>query len=117
MYIITNNWHMPRSQAIFEYVLSLPYSTDSNKKSNHLRNRKFKLHFEPVEAGVDEEVGKARRMREQQSLKTFNEKTKKEFNSMQSFHDWLFTKHIAYAAIRHTIPRNENLDKETLKTY
>lgn len=116
IYIITNNWHMPRSQAIFEYVFSLPYSIDSNKKSN-LRSRKFQLHFEPVDAGVDEEVGKARRIREQQSLKTFNEKTKKEFNSMQSFHDWLFTKHIAYAAIRHTIPRNENLDKETLKTY
>lgn len=116
IYIITNNWHMPRSQAIFEYVFSLPYST--NDKKNRLRaNRKFQLHFEQVEDGVDEEIAKARRKREQQSLQTFNEKTKKEFTSMQQFHDWIFTKHLAYAASRHTIPRNENIDKETLKTY
>jgi len=116
IYIITNKWHMPRSQAIFEYIFSLPYSADK-KKANLRPNKKFHLYFEPVEDGVDEEVGKARRKREEQSLKTFNEKTKNEFSSMQEFHDWLFTKHTAYAAIRHTIPRNENLDIETLKTY
>jgi len=112
IYIITNNWHMPRSQEIFSYVFNLPYS---NK--NPRNNRKFNLHFEPVDDGLDEEISKARRKREAESLKTFNEKTKKEFTSMQQFHDWIFTKHVAYAAIRHTIPRNQNLDKETLKTY
>jgi hypothetical protein len=102
---------MPRSKEIFAYVFSLPYS------NNIKNNRKFNLYFEPVDDGLDEEISKARRKREAESLKTFNEKTKKEFTSMQQFHDWIFTKHVAYAAIRHTIPRNQNLDKETLKTY
>ena len=59
IYIITNKWHMPRSQAIFEYVFSLPYSADKNK-SNLRPNKKLHLHFEPVEDGVDEEVGLGR---------------------------------------------------------
>ena len=105
IYIITNKWHMPRSQAIFEYIFTLPYSSTDKKKSN-LRPKTFHLHFEPVEDGVNEEVGKARRKREEQSLKTFNEKTKNEFSSMQEFHHWLFTKHTACLLYTSPSPRD-----------
>src|SRR5574342_1392744 len=85
--IITSQFHMPRTIAIFKWIFSLKPS-------------RFNYELDFVEApdkGIDEKIMKARREKEKHSLKQIT-KTKKRINSLSKLHRWLFTKHQAYAA-------------------
>lgn len=83
--IITSEFHMPRTQAIFEWVYSLtPAPLD------------YQLEFIPSDNGdIDPKTLKLRLKRETQSLAKLNQ-TKTSITTLKQFHHWLFSQHQAY---------------------
>lgn len=84
--VITSEFHMARTQSIFEWV----YRLERLPKDHQ-------LSFETVsDAGIDQAVLDARQCKEEKSLKTLLE-TASEIHSLRDFHQWLFREHGAYA--------------------
>lgn len=101
--IITSEFHMPRTEAIFRWVFSLTPSTVG-----------YELAFVAVpDAGMTTDVLEARRRKEQRSLESLVP-LQAEYKTLASFHRWLFTKHAAYALDK---PLREKADSLLLETY
>lgn len=117
LYIVTNNWHMDRTKAIFDVVFNLPYSIPI--PSYPYQTRTYELIYNPVDAGLEAEIFAVRSMREGRSLKEFNRHTKLQFQSLHELHNWMFTEHSAYSALRYTLESSSsnNLSAEVLKSY
>ncbi len=116
VYIITNDWHMPRTQAMFQHVFDLP-AVKAGSSSNFLCqvHNTPKLVFEAVQPGLSPDLLEVRRAREVTSLQEF-QKNKHAYADMVELHTYMFTQHSAYAASRLTHPRAP-LDKTVLATY
>ncbi|HEY4365265.1 MAG TPA: YdcF family protein [Bryobacteraceae bacterium] len=88
LHIITSDFHLARTQAIFEWVFGL----DSEAP--------YQLSFEAVE---DSDMPPAlladRQHRELQSLQAL-QKLAPTINSLEGLHRWLFTHHAAYSSTR-----------------
>lgn len=105
---------MDRTKALFNYVFSLPATQSWYSK---FMKRKYNIEYVPVASGIsDESLLKVRREKELASLQTFEKTIRHEFDSMLTFHDWIFTKHKAYATSRHS-NKVDSIDPELLKTY
>jgi hypothetical protein len=123
IYIITNDWHMPRTQAIFSHIFSLPLHTPHTniRTQTHTYPTYYDLKFISAPPGIDDkELLALRKGREQESLRAFNAQTKKVLTSMQVMHQWLFTQHAAYATKRFTTAtggNNSSFNAALLKTY
>lgn len=88
--VITSEFHMTRSKAIFERVFALPSGTRANSS--------FSLEFSTTpNTGLDQESIESRRDRERKSLTTWLWKART-FTSIQSLSEWLFSEHQCYAA-------------------
>lgn len=85
--ILTSEFHMPRTEAIFRWLYGLDAGTPS-----------YELTFEATpDVGFDRKVLHERRNREQISLQELQE-TQTGIHTMVDFHRWLFSKHALYAA-------------------
>lgn len=84
--VITSEFHMSRTRAIFEWVFSiLPCPIE------------YKLDFiEVSDDGLDEELVNLRIEKEKESLLKLNA-TKEKICNLSQFHDWLYSQHAAYA--------------------
>jgi len=111
LYIVTNEWHMPRTRAMFQHVFGLPSETTTMC----LARAPPKLHFIEVAAGLEPALLEVRRQREQASLAAF-EAGKDAYSDLEQLHAYMFTQHAAYAASRLTHARVP-LDKDVLATY
>ena len=112
--VVTNEWHMDRTKALFNHVFSLPTTTSLISK---FFKRKYHIEYVPVGSGIaDENLLKVRREKETASLQTFEKSVKHEFNSLLTLHDWIFTQHKAYATSRHS-NKVDSINPELLKTY
>jgi hypothetical protein len=101
--IITSEFHMPRTEAIFRWVFALTPVTAA-----------YELTFVAVpDVGMTTDVVEARRRKEQVSLESLGP-LRAEYNTLASFHRWLFTKHAAYALEK---PLREKADSLLLETY
>jgi hypothetical protein len=84
--VITSAFHMPRTREVFDFVFNLS------------PKRGFKLGFESTpDAGLSDSLLAARKQREEESLEKFREGVKG-IGTLAGFHEWLFTRHEAYAA-------------------
>lgn len=84
--IITSEFHMPRSQAIFEWIYGL----------NNSFLKPYKLYFESVsDKKINSKIINPRVEKEQISLQKLFE-TKKDITNLKKLHQWLFRKHGAY---------------------
>ncbi|MGB0467667.1 MAG: YdcF family protein [Pontibacterium sp.] len=102
--IITSEFHMPRTRAIFEFIFG-PCFTD----------QPCELSFETVsDKGLDESVLQQRRLREQQSLEQFLQRSAR-VTRIEQLHQWLFSEHKAYSFAEPD--RREVLDKRVLASY
>lgn len=101
--IITSEFHMPRSKAIFEWIFGL----------NNSFFKPYKLDFESVsDFKINSKIINPRIEKEQKSLhKLFEIKNK--ITNLKQFHQWLFNKHGAYAL---KFNRDKN-SAQTLKSY
>ncbi len=85
--VVTSEFHMPRTEAIFRWIFSLP-PTDTP----------YRLAFFSVpDIGMPEEGLAARRAKELASLTRIPELIEC-YRTLRDVHRWLFTRHGAYAA-------------------
>jgi len=84
--IITSEFHMPRSKAIFEWIFGL----------NNSFPKPYKLYFESVsDKKINSKIIIPRIEKEQRSLQKLFE-TKKNITNLKQLHQWLFREHGAY---------------------
>jgi hypothetical protein len=101
--IITSEFHMPRTKAIFEWVFGL----DGDN---------YELAFEASpNRGLTAAGLEARTAREQRSLGNV-QKLRSSITTLRDFHRWLFTEHDAYSAEGRSRPRPP-LDPATMESY
>ncbi len=87
--IITSDFHMPRTEAIFRWV----YGLDDPGNS-------YQLIFESVpDTGIPDKALEARVEKERKSLIQF-EDTRNRIHSLQQLHDWMYSEHAAYSVYR-----------------
>ncbi|MEM7067203.1 MAG: YdcF family protein, partial [Cyanobacteria bacterium P01_B01_bin.77] len=83
--VVTSEFHMPRTKAIFEWIYRLEGLPQDHQ-----------ISYETVsDDGIDKAVLEARQQREEKSLKTLLE-TAGKIHSLRDFHQWLFRDHGAY---------------------
>jgi len=100
--IITSDFHMPRSQAIFEWIYKL-------------WRYECKLEFVEVSTKyLDNEIMQARTDREKRSLVTFHQVMNK-IKTIQDFHCWFYREHQAYNCNFNN--DKEEIDQITSKSY
>lgn len=128
LYVITNSWHMDRTRAIFDTVFSLcQYDTFlsgcylslflPDRVRSVLYPSAYSLQYIPVEHGMNDNTMLSSRIsREAKSLDSFIHSTKKEWNTFEQMHQWIFTQHAAYATKRFDM-KQQVLSPEVLKTY
>lgn len=108
--VITSDFHMPRTRAIFEWIYSLQSDTFTEVQIEYL---------EVTSDGLDSEIINIRKLREEKSLLDLQEKISK-IKTLESFHTWFFNQHKAYNCyFVDNIPgkSDSNLNPNILKTY
>ncbi|MEM6837092.1 MAG: YdcF family protein [Cyanobacteria bacterium P01_C01_bin.120] len=86
LHTVTSAFHLPRTQAIFEWVFGLPPHATA-----------FHLTFESVpNVGLTAAVLQARTKREGASLATV-QPLQRQLTTLSALHQWLYTEHAAYA--------------------
>ena len=101
--IITSEFHMPRSKAIFKWIFGL----------NNYFFKPYKLDFVSVsDSKINSKIISYRIEKEQKSLLKLLE-TKKNINNLKQLHKWLFNKHGAYTL---KFIRDKN-STQVLKSY
>lgn len=101
--VVTSQFHMPRTQAVFEKVFSL---------NNSWLNPYTLVFAAASDSGLRSEVIKPRIEKENRSLEKFN-LIKKNISDLKTLHDWLFQEHGAYT-LKITPDNNST---EVLKSY
>jgi len=136
--IVTNDWHMPRTKAMFSHVFSLPGDASCNnvdqngqegstswtnfffrtlaKSCSSRLDARMDISYQSVASGLDNSLLTARKEREAKSLLTFRSLAMG-ISDMRAMHTHMFTRHNAYATKRLTQRTHERLDPEVLKSY
>lgn len=100
--VITSDFHMPRTQAIFEFIFGERFS-----------DREYSLWFDSVsDEGLDQAVIAERRLREARSLQQFQARSA-QVENLEQLHRWLFVEHNAYRLTG----QREVLDPAVLASY
>lgn len=100
--IITSDFHMQRTRAIFEWIFRLPPTIHD-----------YEIEFESApDRGLTTQALAARVQREEKSLANLN-KTIQKVNNLEDFIIWLYREHAAYAPNKPFKP----LSPDELKSY
>jgi len=100
--VVTSEFHMPRTKAIFEWVFHLPPLPF-----------KYQLDFESTpNEGLSSQAQAARIQREESSLANLRNTIQK-INTLDKFINWLYKEHTAYAVDKPSKP----LSDDELKSY
>jgi uncharacterized SAM-binding protein YcdF (DUF218 family) len=90
--IVTSEFHMPRTAAIFEWIYNLDRPATP-----------YDLHFHSVpNVGIDDTTLQARIDKEREGLNGMS-KLRENIPSLQALHSWLFTQHNAYSVAGHAL--------------
>mmetsp|Transcript_32779 Transcript_32779/g.93000 ORF Transcript_32779/g.93000 Transcript_32779/m.93000 type:complete len:313 (+) Transcript_32779:136-1074(+) len=101
MAVITSEFHMPRSKAIFDHCYGLAEKA--------LPGQRFNLHYLAVSnVGIPPDVLEAREQREASSLRNFMN-TVKATPSLSDFSEWMHMEHLCYA-----VPRQSEFGVRTI---
>ncbi len=102
LHIITSDFHLPRTAAIFRWIYSLaPLECG------------YQLTFEGIPAqGLSPEAFQARQRREERSLSELQPKIQT-ISTLEVFHHWLYSEHEAYTVNQ----QREHLSDKELESY
>uniref|UniRef100_A0A7S3GWL5 DUF218 domain-containing protein n=1 Tax=Spumella elongata TaxID=89044 RepID=A0A7S3GWL5_9STRA len=124
MIVITNDWHMPRTRAIFDFVFSLPHrsrlerSTMQATLRRWLGGQEHSISYLSAEAGIsDAHLLHVRTEKEARALRQFHDNIMPNIRSFQALHRWLFTQHNAYSSSRLKNSHSSEIPADLLKTY
>ena len=99
--VITSDFHLKRSQAIFDFVFNLD------------KNKKYDIDYNKTITKVTPDILYHRMIKEQKSLTFFkNQMTERDITDMKSLHIWLFSKHLAYTTKDVLFNKNNNNNKD-----
>lgn len=85
LWIITSEFHMPRTEAVFHWLMYLDPVIPG-----------LEIEYVSVsDKGIDEDLLQGRIKKEEENLKKFIE-TQKSLRSMDAVHTWLYTQHNSY---------------------
>lgn len=104
MLVVTSDWHMRRTKAIFDWVFSLPPQPSPP----------FELEYHEAPADMPDYVLRARTRREAESLATL-QSTIGRVTNLAQLHTYLFSNHSAYAAGTQSFDAGE--DAEVAASY
>lgn len=105
--VITSDFHMPRSRAIFEWIYGM-YDQWSSKQ--------IRIDFLEINTRfLDSEIMEARSKREMRSLNNLRQ-TMERIDTWSKFHDWFFHEHKAYNC-QFNEDKKENIDDFTRNSY
>jgi len=109
--VINNDWHMPRTRAVFEHVFSIPATAGASPPD-------FQLQFVEVEANLEERILQTRLEKERRATPKFaaGSEWRKQTSTLQSLHQWLYVQNTAYASSRLLVEK-QALDIELLRSY
>eukprot|EP00117_Sycon_ciliatum_P040595 scpid79204/ scgid29810/ len=115
--VITSEFHMPRTRAIFEWVFSLPVT--AQVQSSSPLETGYNLMFEdvPDSGTMALDTLESRRTREAQSLQKLQAGAMKTCTDLRSLHAFLFNEHAAYAAGKAFQRSQGTVSESVLKTY
>lgn len=100
--VVTSEYHMSRTKLVFDFVFGLENVSE-----------KYSIDYYSVSDSVVEPgLLKEKQLKEEKSIQSFM-KIMPKFSSFNEFHDWIFTKHEAYAVGL----RPKKLSGEILKGY
>ena len=103
--IVNNNWHMERTQKIFNWIFGLTPIT----------GRPYHLHYVTVKEGLPKDVLEIRLQKEAEAAPGVS-KLVASMATLSDFHEWLYTKHGAYKTERLQKPR-QTIDPKLAKSY
>ena len=104
MILITSEFHMLRSQEIFNWIKDL---FNCNVEINY---------YSVSDKGLDIDLINIRSKREKDSHKNIINLREK-INNLNDFHKWMFTEHKAYSSNSELIRKHESIDEETKMSY
>lgn len=128
MVVITNDWHMPRTRAIFDFVFALPlsvgvlggFSVPSALRGlvTWLRGGGLVISYASAKTGIsDPHLLQVRMEKEAAALEQFRTGPALSIRSFQELHLWLFTQHTAYSTSRLTHKPSTDIPADLLKSY
>ena len=98
--LITSNFHMNRSKAIFEWL-------------KNIHNLDIKINYViATDDDIDSELIQIRTKREIKSLDSFNNNIVSKINDFDTAHKWFYTEHKAYSSHSEIIRENVINEKE-----
>lgn len=104
--VITSDFHLPRTRAIFEWIFGLSAATPT-----------YGLTFEAVPAvGLSSAAWQARWQKEQASLETVR-RLSHQIHTLADLHRWLYTEHRAYAIAPASMPASQSMGGTTFESY
>jgi uncharacterized SAM-binding protein YcdF (DUF218 family) len=112
MVVVTNDWHMPRTQAIFSHVFALPAVAGGTRPN-------YDIEYRAALSGIaDPELLQVRKDKEAKALQAFVKDVAPAFRSLQEMHTWIFSRHGAYHTARlQKVAEQSEVSAELLKTY
>eukprot|EP00455_Lapot_gusevi_P017717 TRINITY_DN19544_c0_g1_i2.p1 TRINITY_DN19544_c0_g1~~TRINITY_DN19544_c0_g1_i2.p1 ORF type:complete len:146 (+),score=29.45 TRINITY_DN19544_c0_g1_i2:176-613(+) len=99
--IVTSEYHMPRTQAIFDWVFSLPLHADAPKPSYDL------VYANASDAGLNHLVLNARAEKEANGLQGVL-RLRENIKTLRDLHEWIFSQHDMYAASRLVVAKTRS---------
>jgi uncharacterized SAM-binding protein YcdF (DUF218 family) len=106
MLVITNNWHMERTKALFDMVF----------QSWSIFESRINIEYIEVEAALEPDILAIRKEKEQQALATFKKQVKPKIKSLEDLHHYIFMEHLAYSTKR-LLSTRKPIDPKLLETY
>lgn len=106
MIVITNNWHMERTKALFDLVF----------QSWSIFEPKVNLEYIEVDSALEPDVLAIRQEKERQALESFKKQVKPIIKSLQDLHQYMFKDHLAYSTKR-LLGTRKPIDPKLLETY
>ena len=102
--IITSEFHMNRSKAIFNWI-------------NSLYNNQLDIQYYSVtDEGLDDDIINSRVIREKESLCNLNKYVISKITNLQQFHRWFYEDHKAYCSNAHRL-RTVQIETSLKKSY
>mmetsp|Transcript_7949 Transcript_7949/g.9735 ORF Transcript_7949/g.9735 Transcript_7949/m.9735 type:complete len:349 (-) Transcript_7949:37-1083(-) len=97
--IVTNEFHMDRTAAIFDWIFNAPSSSTTTTTSHNDGASDYELYYLSCDNdGMSPEALRARRAHEAKGARNVRERLSREYPTLRSVFEFLTTKHDFYAA-------------------
>ncbi|KAA8499725.1 hypothetical protein FVE85_7310 [Porphyridium purpureum] len=114
--VITSAFHMPRTQAIFDWIYSFPSCVHMQSDPTTQLGRKISIRYQQVpNAGMSEDMARVRTEKEMHSLANLLRTIERIGNDRSALTRFIFAEHAAYAVPKFAL--SASVPEDLAKTY